>query len=118
MIPIKTYIFLATLLLAPYISAETTDKWVVSAKEVIIEERLTNIELSCIEFEKDIEENGNIILITAYEIHSTYCKGDVNTNPRLFFIEFNLIESLILSDAKSPYMEMEFIRKIDPPIKK
>jgi len=109
------YLILLACILTPKLFAEAAENWIISAKNIIQEENLTDIKLSCIELEedKDKEEDGKVILITAYELHSPDCKGDPDTSPRLFFIEFNLIESLILSDAKSPCKEMEVIKKIE-----
>ncbi len=99
-------------LLALYSSICFSDKWIDNAKNITTEHELTSIALSCIEFEKSTKHDGQLILITTFEIHSKTCLGDPETRPKLFFIEFDLRSKTIKSNALSDVGQMIMIGNI------
>jgi hypothetical protein len=86
--------------------------WIDKAKQITIKHELTSIGVSCIDFEKTTRDDGKIILITTFEIHSEACSGDPKTRPKLYFIEFNINENVIKSNAKSDVGQMEIIERL------
>ncbi len=103
---------LLVFIIALYSSITFSESWIDNAKVTITENNLTSIELSCIDFDESVMNDGKVILVTTFEIHSDTCPGDPKTRPKLFFIEFDLGDGTIKSNAKSEVGQMELIEKI------
>jgi hypothetical protein len=73
---------------------------------IILKNKLTEIPLNCLIFEKQKNELEYAILYDIRELHNNNCPGDQSTSPRLFSVGIDK-ENGIWSDAKSLLGEME-----------
>lgn len=87
--------------------SNSSHRLITRAKKITKKFKLTNIELSCLNFvvlENQIERKK---VIDVHEKHNTLCGGDPETSPRLFSIAINESNGEIWSDAKSLLGQLE-----------
>ncbi|MET1256345.1 hypothetical protein [Aliikangiella maris] len=90
------------------------DEMLINQSKVIIQQyKLTSISIDCLSLSitDDFFEGNRIVDIR--EKHSYPCKGDPDTQPRLFSLIFDRGSDKVWTDANSPVGQMALLNKTD-----
>jgi len=90
-----------------YIGNQKQDsKWVVKAKQLTRQHKLTSLAIECLAFEEQDIVKGKMEIVVR-EVHNEKCGGDPRTEPRVLSMEVTLATGEIKTDRYSPSAEYE-----------